>query len=472
MKNKIYTLTLITILLVSVLSVFSFALDDNTVLVNDGGVVSTNTAEPSGFLDRLLTGLFAFVNPKSFETSLSYRSNKLSGGYPDSPTSRYGNNCEAGDYITLLACTGDSSNPGYCTRMFNKDYLKTYNDDLLDVKSSCVGTQYFASNAGGDCYAYNWYQNTIQGKYVGYDCKTRTAVGTPVCFPEGDRLCTSGLVQVDGSILCDTLDIIECECLNNACVEEPPARGPLGYCLWKTRTIPFDYFCARDYHNDCEGIDGALQAVQFFTDSDSCQAFRLETQDADDFWYCLSEGKNMCFVSSQGGTNCYETSEECNDNKEVTIVDPEPTLACSIPFNWNLVDRCGVARTKQEYKELDVLSENEYKDKLLNSFCDMDANCIIRDGYNVSCVKKEIVEVENLKVIWLADLFMLVGADEPGLCFAHGGTATEASTFDYCREIAEPIAFMKITGKKCTDGTLIIFFAFVLLLFMLNLMKR
>src|SRR3990167_4426416 len=116
----------------------------------------------------LLYQTLSFVSPSNYPFTFQFRADYKEGIKTDGTlVTKYGASCAVGDYIIMYACTGPSSSPGTCYRLFGDDYLKTGTNDLINLRIECGEG---ATDGIYDCYQRNWYTQRIDNRYVGYDC--------------------------------------------------------------------------------------------------------------------------------------------------------------------------------------------------------------------------------------------------------------------------------------------------------------
>lgn len=95
----------------------------------------------------------------------------LPGGYITQTTRNnvYGDQCATGDHIVMYACQDNTGIPlTSCTQLFTNPYRKESRIDRINLLLEC----------GGGCYNQAWYNNAIQGRYVGYYCADCTSPAT------------------------------------------------------------------------------------------------------------------------------------------------------------------------------------------------------------------------------------------------------------------------------------------------------
>lgn len=124
----------------------------------------------------------------------------------------------------------------------------------------------------------------------------------------------------------------------------------------------------------------------------------------------------------------------------------EEVTECTQPTStWRAENKCSESRTKKEFK---TATDKEIED----SFCQRDANCNPRIGYEVDCVSAETASVDVSQFRGILEGLLgkiFTGTTDPGLCLAIAEDEKTSGDF------FEKFAWFTITGDKQQDGALI-----------------
>lgn len=309
---------------------------------------------------------FAFVPSMSCNVGAEYRSSFKSacnggtfepifGSCTGTQTASFGASCSAGQRVKLLACPCTNQQSCACTQVFSDQWLKTTSSDNLNVLTSC----------GGSCYYQSWFNQAINGKYIGYDCLNCGDVITPVCSllnpsacPQTGAMCIDSQNYCASSFLyqgyyyCNTDEILCTNgCANNVCTQPSCSSGQTK-CLtpttqstctsagqWETSQA-CSYGCSNTKCNVCtpnaKECTGTVSYRQCKADGSGWTALSCSSGQACSNNNCVmscTAGTRRCTTGTQGYETCNSagtgwTASSCTGTDQCSSGMCLPTVSC------------------------------------------------------------------------------------------------------------------------------------------------